>query len=298
MPDRKIGDSSTLPIRGVALCEADVKNGHMTINIALCCPGKPIQQERADAVSKLAAMEYSGVQLAFHPQCFEESGHFAGDDATRLAGFLDCANDADVGAVWFAMGGYGSNRIIGDALPLLGDAAKAKTYLGYSDCGTILGALYKHGIGRPVHGPLAGDVRREGGSDAVRRVLDYLTGDASGLEPGIDAKPVAAFNLMTLAMLVGTEFMPDLTGHVVLVEEVAEHLYAVDRLFFHVTQHLKGVAGIRLGRVSEIPENDRPFGTKAEDIARFWCRKTGIPYLGRADIGHDAANRIVPFGLA
>ena len=42
------------------------------------------------------------------------------------------------------------------------------------------------------------------------------------------------------------------------VEEVAEHLYAVDRLFFHVTQHLRGVAGLRLGRVSEVPENDRP----------------------------------------
>ncbi|HSG55753.1 MAG TPA: hypothetical protein VLA45_09865, partial [Paracoccaceae bacterium] len=86
--------------------------------------------------------------------------------------------------------------------------------------------------------------------------------------------------------------------HVVLVEEVAEHLYAVDRLFFHVTQHLRGVAGIRLGRVSDIPENDRPFGLSEEDIARYWCAKAGIAYLGRADIGHDAANRIVPFGLA
>jgi muramoyltetrapeptide carboxypeptidase len=149
-----------------------------------------------------------------------------------------------------------------------------------------------------VHGPLAGDVRREGGDEAVRRVLAYLTGDCAGLEPGLDLRPAAAFNLMTLAMLVGTEFMPDLTGHVILVEEVAEHLYAVDRLFFHVTQHLRGVAGIRLGRVSDVPENDRPFGSTDEEIARYWCGKNGIPYLGRADIGHDAANRIVPFGLA
>ena len=50
--------------------------------------------------------------------------------------------------------------------------------------------------------------------------------------------------------------MPDLSGHVVMVEEVAEHLYAIDRLFFHVTQHLRSVAGIRLGRVSAVPEND------------------------------------------
>jgi muramoyltetrapeptide carboxypeptidase len=99
-------------------------------------------------------------------------------------------------------------------------------------------------------------------------------------------------------MLCGTRFLPDLTGHVVLVEEVAEHLYAVDRLFFHVTEHLRGIAGLRLGRLTAVPENDRPFGSEPEAIARDWCERTGIPYLGRADIGHDAANKIVPFGLA
>ena len=99
-------------------------------------------------------------------------------------------------------------------------------------------------------------------------------------------------------VLCGTDLMPDLSGHVVLVEEVAEHLYAVDRLFFHVAQHLRGIAGLRLGRVSAVPENDRPFGSTAEEIARDWCRRSGIPFLGPADIGHDAGNRIVPFGLA
>ncbi|MBO6769692.1 MAG: LD-carboxypeptidase, partial [Erythrobacter sp.] len=107
----------------------------------------------------------------------------------------------------------------------------------------------------------------------------------------------AAFNLTTLAMLVGTDLAPDLTDHVVMVEEVAEHLYAIDRMFFHVTQHLSGIAGLRLGRVSEVPENDRPFGSDELAIAQDWCKHSGIPFLGRADIGHDAANTIVPFGL-
>ena len=91
--------------------------------------------------------------------------------------------------------------------------------------------------------------------------------------------------------------MPGLAGHVVMVEEVSEHLYAIDRLFFHATAHLGGIAGLRLGRVSEVPENDRPFGTTAEEIARYWCDRHAIPFLGAADIGHDAGNRIVPFGL-
>jgi len=55
---------------------------------------------------------------------------------------------------------------------------------------------------------------------------------------------------------------------------------------------------LRLGRISEVPENDRPFGASEVEIAQYWCGKAGIEYLGRADIGHDAANTIVPFGLA
>ena len=142
------------------------------------------------------------------------------------------------------------------------------------------------------------DIRREGGEAAVARVFGYLSGDGSGLEPALDSRPALAFNLTTLAMLCGTPLMPGLAGHVVLIEEVSEHLYAIDRLLFHVSAHLGGVAGIRLGRVSAVPVNDRPFGQDAEQIVRHWCERTGITYLGRADIGHDAANRIVPFGLA
>ena len=270
----------------------------MTTRIAVTCPGKPLRRERADRVLALAADEFPDVELAFHPQCFVETGHFAGDDATRLGAFVEVANDPSVDAVWFGMGGYGACRIAGDAMEKLGDAAHRKTYMGYSDAGTMLAALYRWNIGHTVHGPLAGDIKHQGGEDAVRRALRYLSNKPVPLEGGLDDRPAVAFNLMTLAMLVGTDLMPSLTDHVVLVEEVAEHLYAVDRLFFHVTQHLQGVAGIRLGRVSAVPENDRPFGMDAEQIARNWCEQSGIPYLGRADIGHDAANALVPFGIA
>jgi muramoyltetrapeptide carboxypeptidase len=145
---------------------------------------------------------------------------------------------------------------------------------------------------------MPGDIRRDGGEPAVRRALAYLADDRTGLEPSLGRRPAVAFNLMTLAMLCGTRLMPGLAAHVVMVEEVSEHLYAIDRLFFHVTAHLGGVAGLRLGRVSDVPENERPFGAEPEEIARYWCVRHSIPFLGIADIGHDPANRIVPFGLA
>lgn len=266
------------------------------VRIAICAPGKPLKRDRADAVEALVAGR-DDVSLHFHDQCFIHDGHFAGSDPVRLAALLECANDPAFDAVWFAMGGYGSNRIAAQAIAQMDDAANAKSYLGYSDTGFLLAALYKHGIGRVAHGPLAGDIKHEGGAKTIERALDWLKGGEAGLEPHLDNRPAVAFNLTTLAMLVGTDLAPDLAGHVVMVEEVAEHLYAVDRLFFHVTQHLRGIAGLRLGRIGQVPQNDRPFGTDEVAIAQDWCARSGIPYLGRAEIGHDAANRIVPFGL-
>jgi muramoyltetrapeptide carboxypeptidase len=265
--------------------------------IAICAPSTPITRDDAARVAALAGAEFPEVSLHFHEQCFASEGHFAGADPQRLAALVECANDPAFDAVWFARGGYGAGRIAEGAIERFDTTANNKTFLGYSDAGYLLGGLYRARIGRPVHAPMPNDIRREGGDEAVRRSLAYLNGNAGGLEPSLDHHPTIAFNLTTLAMLCGTRLMPGLAGHVVMVEEVSEHLYAVDRLFFHVTAHLGGVAGLRLGRVSEVPENDRPFGADAEEIARYWCERHAIPYFGAADIGHDAANRIVPFGL-
>ena len=268
-------------------------------NIAICAPATPITHEQRDALISLVAAEFPAHRLTFHDQCFERAGHFAGDDLRRLTALLECANDPAFDVVWFAKGGYGSNRIAEAAVAQMNAAARAKTYVGFSDAGYLLAALYRNGIGQSVHGHMPVSARSEGGREAIRRVLRWLSGDTSGLEPSLDGStPSAAFNLITLAMLQGTSMMPDLTGHLVMVEEVAEHLYAVDRLFFHLANTLPRLAGLRLGAVNDVPENYVEFGQSEEDIARFWCARAGIPYLGRALIGHYSANRVVPFGLA
>lgn len=268
--------------------------------IAVCAPATPLTPRHAEAVKALAADHWPELELLIHDQCFASEGHFAGPDDVRLAALLDCANDPSVDFVWFARGGYGSNRIAAAAIARMNASARHKAFVGYSDCGYLLAALYRHGIGRPTHGPMVVDVGRMDGDAAARRALSWFAGDASGVEPSLDGTPAVAFNLMTLSAIMGTEFMPDLAGHVVMVEEIAEHLYAVDRLLFHLTSNLaaKGIAGLRLGRVSNVPDNDRPFGSEPEAMARFWCERNAIPYLGPAEIGHCAANRIIPFGVA
>jgi muramoyltetrapeptide carboxypeptidase len=186
-------------------------------------------------------------------------------------------------------------------MPELGRAARRKTYLGYSDAGFLLGALYARGIGRPVHGPMVSDIGRHDGEATVARSLGWMTRrDRAGLEPGLNGRPSVAFNLSILHALIGTPWLPDLTDHVVIVEEVSEPMYAVDRMLFtvaHATQ-LKGIAGLRLGAVSDVQENDPPWGETLDYMMVRWSRDMGVPYLGRAEIGHTQGNRIVPFGIA
>jgi muramoyltetrapeptide carboxypeptidase len=267
--------------------------------IGIVAPASRMLPEIADRVRAFAGAEYPGAQVYFHPQCFGTAGHFAGSDAARAGAFLEIANDPAFDALWIARGGYGSGRIAEVVLRGLEPAARRKTYLGYSDAGFLLAGLYKHGY-RVAHGPVAYDIRRDGGEAAVRRALDFLMQQrADTLEPTVlSGVPVAAFNLIVLSQMIGTPLQPDLAGHVLMLEEVSEYLYAIDRAMFHVTSNpdIRRVAGLKLGRCSNIPGNDPPFGQTEEEIAQHWCTMSGIKYLGRADIGHDADNKVVPFG--
>jgi muramoyltetrapeptide carboxypeptidase len=266
------------------------------MRIAIVAPSCMLKREAADRVAAIVA-ERGDCELVIHPQCFLSDGHFAGPDEARLAALREVMADASVDAVWFARGGYGSNRIAEGALADLPDAARGKTYLGYSDAGFLLAGFYKAGFD-VVWGPMPQDVLREGGDAAVGRSLDWLVRrDATALEPDLHP-PSMAFNLTVLSNLLGTRLEPDFSGVELLIEEVSEHLYATDRSLFHVTAspNVRRAARVRLGRVTDILPNDPDFGRDEAAIFEEWCARAGIAYGGRADIGHDARNRVVPFG--
>ncbi|MGB5724564.1 MAG: LD-carboxypeptidase [Parasphingorhabdus sp.] len=271
------------------------------VRIGICAPSTPFTREGAERVVALATESHPQAELIFDEQCFFEHGHFAGSDEQRLESFVALANNPAIDAIWFARGGYGAARIAEAAISRLDHNANHKTYLGYSDAGNMLGALYRANIGVVAHGPMPSDIGRTGGEEAVLRALDWIVRkQANALEPGlVSGQKHAAFNVMTLAMMTGTKLMPDLRDHILIVEEISEYLYAFDRAMFHICSNLAehGLSGIKLGRVSDIPKNDRPFGEDPEAIAKRWSEDNEIAYLGRADIGHDAHNRIVPFGL-
>jgi muramoyltetrapeptide carboxypeptidase len=266
------------------------------MRIAVVAPSCTLKREAADRVAAMASVR-GDCEIAFHPQCFLSDGHFAGPNAERLGALLDVMADPAFDALWFARGGFGSNRIADALFADLPDGAETKLYLGYSDAGFLLAGLHKAGLDA-AWGPMPQDAMRENGEAAIHRALDWLQWrDLSTLEPGLQA-PAMAFNLTVLSNLLGTPLEPDFSGVDLLIEEVSEHLYAIDRSMFHLTSSpgVRRAARLRLGRVGDVLPNDVEFGSDEAAIVEDWCARSGIAYGGRADIGHDAANRIVPFG--
>ena len=265
------------------------------MRIAVVAPSCPLKREAADAVQAIVAKR-GDCELVINAQCFLTEGHFAGPDEARLLALLDTMADPSIDAVWFARGGYGSNRIAEAVLADLPDAARSKLYLGYSDAGFLQAGLHKAGI-EVAWGPMVQDVLREGGEAAVTRALEWIVRrDASALEPALDG-PAMAFNLTVLSNLLGTSLEPDFAGVDLLIEDVGEHLYRIDRTMFHVTgiEAIRRVRRLRLGRLTDVLENDPVFALDETSIIEQWCARSGIAFGGRADIGHDAQNRVVPF---
>jgi muramoyltetrapeptide carboxypeptidase len=272
--------------------------------IGVVAPASRMSPEVAVRVRALAGSLYPDrtPEIFFHPQCFASHGHFAGDDETRAQAFIEIANDESYDAVWFARGGYGSCRVAEAIVGRLTEPSRRKVYVGYSDAGVLLAALYQAGFEAVAHGPVAQDILREAGDAAVGRALAWMIDRApETLESTVcSARKTVAFNMTVLSQLLGTPLQPDLGGHVLMLEEVAEAMYRIDRSLFHITSNaeIRRVSGIMLGRCSGITPNEPDFGMNEEEVARYWCLRSGIPWLGRADIGHDVNNKIVPFGTA
>src|SRR5215207_8154814 len=115
------------------------------MRIAVVAPSCTLKPQAAEAVQAIVD-ERGDCELRIHPQCFLADGHFAGPDDARVDALTEVMADKSVDAVWFARGGYGSNRIAEAVLADLPEAARTKTYLGYSDAGFLLAGLHKAGL--------------------------------------------------------------------------------------------------------------------------------------------------------
>src|SRR5437763_16869491 len=175
------------------------------MRIAVVAPSCTLKRDAADAVLAIVR-ERGDCELVIHPQCFLSEGHFAGPDDVRLAALHEVMADPSVDAVWFARGGYGSNRIAEAALAELPAAARGKTYIGYSDAGFLLAGFHKAGLD-VAWGPMPQDVVRgdhglQNGTAAIHRALDWIVSrEPDALVPALQGPAVAFHQKVSENML-------------------------------------------------------------------------------------------------
>jgi len=236
-------------------------------------------------------------------------GYLAGDDARRADEWREAVADPEARAIFCARGGYGAMRILPavDPAPLL---ARPRALVGFSDITAIHAVLNRAGLAT-VHGPVVTQLGRAP-DDAVRHLEAVLFGGAprpnawevpalgAGLvaartiRPGRASGPLLGGTLTILAHLAGTPFAPSLEGAILLLEDVGEKPYRIDRCLtqLRLAGALDGLAALAIGQLTSCDDA----GVLAADIVREAALALGVPAIEGLPVGHDDANFAVPLG--
>ncbi len=285
--------------------------------IGIAAPASPPNEPESIRFG-IETVESMGFRVKPAAHLFDRSGYLAGDDATRAADLNALFADESVDAIFCVRGGYGSSRL----LPLLDyDAIRSnpKVLLGYSDITALLLSIY-HKTGLVTfHGPIAGQTfspytlaefkkvllapqppvliaapppfeRGEGRVEKENRITRLVPGKVQGRLLG--------GNLSLVSHLIGTPYMPDLSGAILFLEDVSEAIYSVDRMLTQLwlSGDLQKVAGIAFGKFSELRSSEWLQNRLLEDVLAERARALHIPAVMGLMIGHVGDQTTVPLG--
>ena len=240
-------------------------------------------------------LEGWGLQGVVHPHSSARQNQFGGSDAERIDAFNAALRDPSVRAIWAIRGGYGCTRLLPhlDADAFLNDP---KWLVGFSDVTALHGWASNLGVAS-VHAPVLNTVPSTPEEDLLALKSLLFSGMASSWQ---GERRVVGGNLSVLYALCGTPYMPPLQGRWLLLEDLDEYLYHVDRMLVSlkqagVFQQVEGVLvgsfdGLRDNTVADGQSVDNPFGETLEDMIREHVGSLGIPVEWEVPVGHGARN--------
>jgi muramoyltetrapeptide carboxypeptidase len=267
--------------------------------VAVVAPAGPVPRDAFAAGSAILGARY---QLVHSERIFEQHGFFAGDDAARRAELQAALDDPSVRAVICARGGYGMMRIAA-GLDAAGLRAAPKPIVGFSDITVLHAWAARQGL-VSVHGPVVIQVGKLPSLDveSLFALLEspepppQMTG-LRALAPGAAEGPLIGGNLELMSRLVGTPLLPPLAGAVLLLEEVGERPYRIDRALTQLALAgaLDQLAGVVIGDLVLCEEKDGS-PPNAEEVVLERLSHLGVPVVAGAPIGHGTRNRALPHG--
>ena len=221
--------------------------------------------------------------------------YFSGTDQERVADLTAAWNDPTVDAVLTLGGGWGAARVLeaGFRFP-----QHPKWSLGFSDTSSLLLAQWASGLPGAIHGS-------SGGPDAQwQRTVDLLCGrpvaplQGEPRRRGIGQGPLVVTNLTVATHLIGTRWLPSLKGAILVLEDVGEAPYRVDRMLtqWRSSGLLQQLAGVACGRFSWAKDDILPGDFTMEEILEERLGDLGIPLVLNLPVGHGLPNEALPMG--
>jgi muramoyltetrapeptide carboxypeptidase len=276
--------------------------------ITLAAPAGAVDPEALAAGQAALAALLPGVEVVAGPELLARAGYLAGTDAERAEFLTRAMLEPGPGAVLAVRAGYGSSRLL-PLLDLDALAASRRLLVGFSDLTCLLNALAARGL-VTVHGPLLTSLPTldQTSRDELAALLSgnppwpaRLTGQTLSPGSGPVRGPVRGIllggNLTLLCHLLGTPWFPELTGAILVLEEVNEPAYRLDRCLTQLRlaglfDRLAGVAGVALGSLSaQAADPPELTAVAAERLAGL-----GLPVVMGLPFGHGPANRPLPLG--
>ncbi len=229
---------------------------------------------------------------------------YSGTDDERLNGFQEMINHPKVKAILCSRGGYGATRIIDqiDFKPLV---QHPKWIIGFSDITVLLNCALLHQV-EAIHGPMAFQFKDEKYQNSVESLRRILFGEPYEIRipphalniTGTAKGPLGGGNLTMLTNMLGTAYELDLSGKILLLEDIEEYVYKIDRMMVHLKRagKLQNLAGVIVGHFTDMLDNDPPFGKTVYEVILEHVGKENIPVAFGFPTGHEPDNMALFFG--
>lgn len=267
--------------------------------VAVVAPSFAVDAARLAA--GCAALEADGYTLCRREDLLAADGYLAGDDARRAAELMQWVRDPEVEVLLCARGGYGAARVLPRLDPEAFRRAR-KILVGYSDATALLLWQRAHAGLVGLHGPMfdadAGPTPEERArlGRALRgEPLAPLIGTAtvSGRAEG----PLVGGSLTLVANSLGTSWEIDTRGAILMIEEIGERPYALDRHLQHLRDagKLDDAVGFGVGHLVGCTDPKREVPT-AQDVVRAGLAPLGRPVVTDLPFGHRSPNLAWPVG--
>lgn len=272
-------------------------------HIRIVAPAGKVQKDKV--LPGIELLQDVGYEVLIGKHVFDRNFQYAGTDQQRAADLQEAINDTQTKAIICARGGYGSVRIIEklDFSPLL---KNPKWLVGFSDVTVLHSILNKLELAS-IHGAMpAFFLENKKITRSFLSLMDLLSTGKSQTETaahsmnrvGVCSGELVGGNLSLLYSLQGTPWQLETSGKIMMIEDLSEYLYHIDRMMqnLRLTGQLKNLAGLVVGGFTDMKDNESPFGKSAYEIILESVKDYQFPVCFDFPVGHIPKNLSLMLG--